>query len=43
MRAKIVKRHVKEVAQGAEVLLRLISGYSLHAGERRGCTALPVI
>lgn len=43
MRAKIVKRHVEEMAQGAEVLLSLTQGYSLHAVEREGGTALPVI
>jgi len=43
MRAKIVKRHVEGMARGAEVLLLLIQGYSLHAEEREGGAALPVI
>lgn len=42
MRAKIVKRHVEEMAQGAEVLLWLTRGYSLCA-VREECAALPVI
>lgn len=42
MRAKIVRRHVQEVARGAEVLLCLIQGYSLHAGEPEGCATIPV-
>lgn len=34
MRTKIVKRHVEETAEGAEVRLRLTRGDSLRAAER---------